>query len=335
MSLKVKIAACMGVILLSLGFVFSWVSRPVHDELVSNMESFDFGSVGPEGSRKVFEITNASSREIQISGAETTCKCASVFFQPGAIRAGESVELEVRFSPFSGSGVTRARILLMEEAQDKIHRVLEVTGKSIVPPSARPPYIQFGPVRQAAGHTETRTVRLSPSGKRVTEIRVIDLCGDRFSAELIPVGADGYAIEVRLCDGAPGGLFDGTASVDVTFASGEIIKVPILGRSASMSYVDPPALSFLSFPADASSDVLTEVGIEAGKIVDSITLRPAGLSDVLSVDASSGEGVRVSTNRLAVVDNEIERGVMIIQFSSNERVAVPIDLWARAGTGMD
>lgn len=335
MSFNVKIATCIGLILLSMVVSFSGVTRPAHDEIVSNLESFDFGSVGPEGLRKVFEITNSSSREIHISGAETTCKCASVHLQPGPIRPGESVQLEVGFKPFSGSGVTRARILLIEEAQSKIHKVMEVTGRSIMPPSARPPHIQFGLVRQAGDHSEMRAVRLITSGKRVTEINVNDLCGDRFSAELVPAGAGAYTLEARLCEGATGGLFDGTASVDVTFSSGEIVKVPILGRTASMSYVSPPALSFLSFPAGTSSAVSSEVTIETGKQVDSLSLRPAGLSDAVSVDASSDKGILVSTNKLALVNNQIERGILVIQFTSQDRVAVPIDLWVRGGGGVD
>ena len=321
---------CLLTLVLLSGLYGLTINRSQTPELTSSIAFYDFGSVKSSGASRVFTIKNTSNRMIHISGAQTTCSCATALTKPGRLAPDETVDVEVQFHPFSSAGITQAKILLLEEGRPQSHEIMTVKGKSLRQPSVHPPYIYFSEVDTELGQPTTQTVRLIGCSKEIPKVTIKDICEGRFAARVSSEIDDHASLHVTFLESAVGGLFDGTAFVELDFQAADRIRVPIRGHTKSADRVAPSSLSFLTVSGNPKDPLEAEVLVDSLASIKGASFCPSGLSEVLSIQTDRAS-INVRSVTEALLKCEHKRGLLIVNFVDDVRVGVPIELPVAAG----
>src|SRR5690606_36353106 len=157
---------------------------------------------------------------------------------------------------------------------------MAVIGRGARRPTVRPPYIQFDEVDITTGPCYSQAVQLVTSLSGTPKVQVNDICGNRFSADLITSEDRSTSLQVELRDRSISGLFDGTASVCLFFASGIVLNVPIRGYARSSRRSSPSSLTFLTIPASPTDSIIAKLAIKSLSPVDLVALLPDELTNI-------------------------------------------------------
>jgi hypothetical protein len=243
------------------------------DVVVPNPSSLSFGSLAVgSSSTKTITLTNTRSWKVPISSFQTIGSEFSVSgpSTPLSLRAGQSVTLQVTFTPQS-AGATGGAVLI--SGNQTLNVPFTGTGTAATASSqltVSPAVVNFGSV--PVGNTQTQTITMSASGAAVT------------------VSADSSSNSQFALQGA---------SFPLTVAAGQSLSFSVVFKPTS-SGAESGSLSFAS-NASSSSAAESLTGTGTATATSQLTVSPAAVSfGSVPVGTTQTESITMSASGAAV-----------------------------------